>query len=152
MHIRTSPLAALKPAGSLPRSRLRSAVAGPKWLISTFRRPVPQSAARCLATICTGVSTGQAVLRISLGLVWGHCKHWIVDWPVCAADLACFGLEHLFQNGLVARDGFDALVVVTQSPDYFMLPTSSVIQGRLGLKQDMFCMDINQGCAGFVIG
>jgi 3-oxoacyl-[acyl-carrier-protein] synthase-3 len=33
-----------------------------------------------------------------------------------------------------------------------MPPTSSVIQGRLGLQHDMFCMDINQGCAGFLIG
>jgi 3-oxoacyl-[acyl-carrier-protein] synthase-3 len=33
-----------------------------------------------------------------------------------------------------------------------MPPTSNVIQGRLGLKQDMFCVDINQGCAGFLIG
>ena len=47
---------------------------------------------------------------------------------------------------------FDALILVTQSPDYFMPPTSNVIQGRLNLKQDMLCLDINQGCAGFVIG
>ena len=33
-----------------------------------------------------------------------------------------------------------------------MPPTNSVIQGRLGLKQDMLCLDINQGCAGFVVG
>jgi 3-oxoacyl-[acyl-carrier-protein] synthase-3 len=33
-----------------------------------------------------------------------------------------------------------------------MPPTSSIIQGKLELKQDMFCLDINQGCAGFVVG
>ena len=33
-----------------------------------------------------------------------------------------------------------------------MPPTSNVIQGRLGLKQDMLCLDISQACAGFVIG
>jgi 3-oxoacyl-[acyl-carrier-protein] synthase-3 len=33
-----------------------------------------------------------------------------------------------------------------------MPPTSSVIQGRLGLKEDMYCVDINQGCAGFLFG
>ena len=33
-----------------------------------------------------------------------------------------------------------------------MPATSSLIQGRLGLKQDMLCLDINQACAGFVIG
>lgn len=84
--------------------------------------------------------------------VMGFDKHRIVDGPVCVSDLACFGLEHLFEKGLLERDDFDALVVVTQSPDYLMPPTSNVIQGQLKLKHDLFCMDINQGCAGFLIG
>ncbi len=89
---------------------------------------------------------------LKLKEVMGYDRHRIVDGPVCSSDLACFGLEYLFRNNLLSPDGFDALYVVTQSPDYLMPPTSSVIQGRLGLKHDMFCMDINQGCAGFVIG
>jgi 3-oxoacyl-[acyl-carrier-protein] synthase-3 len=89
---------------------------------------------------------------LKLKLVMGYDKHRIVDGPVCASDLACFGMEHLFATGKLGRDDCDAMIVVTQSPDYLMPPTSSVIQGRLGLKQDMFCLDINQGCAGFLIG
>lgn len=30
--------------------------------------------------------------------------------------------------------------------------TSKVVHGRLGLHQDIFCLDVNQGCAGFIIG
>jgi 3-oxoacyl-[acyl-carrier-protein] synthase-3 len=89
---------------------------------------------------------------LKLMKVMGYDKHRIVDGPVCASDLACFGMEHLFASGKLGRDDFDALIVVTQSPDYLMPATSSVIQGRLGLKHDMFCLDINQGCAGFLIG
>ena len=89
---------------------------------------------------------------LKLMKVMGYDKHRIVDGPVCASDLACFGMEHLFASGKLGRDGCDALIVVTQSPDYLMPPTSCVIQGRLGLKPDMFCLDINQGCAGFLIG
>jgi 3-oxoacyl-[acyl-carrier-protein] synthase III len=33
-----------------------------------------------------------------------------------------------------------------------MPPTSNLIQGRLGLKKDLLCLDLNQGCAGFLIG
>ena len=44
------------------------------------------------------------------------------------------------------------MILVTQSPDYFMPPTSHVIHGALGLKQDMVCLDINQGCSGYVVG
>jgi 3-oxoacyl-[acyl-carrier-protein] synthase III len=89
---------------------------------------------------------------LKLKQVMGYDKHRIVDGPVCASDLACFGMEHLFATGKLGRDECDALIVVTQSPDYFLPPTSSVIQGRLGLKPDMFCLDINQGCAGFLVG
>ena len=89
---------------------------------------------------------------LKLKEVMGYDKHRMVDPGVCVSDLAVFGLEHLFKNGLLHRDEIDALILVTQSPDHFMPPTSNLIQGRLGLKQDLFCMDIGQGCAGFVIG
>jgi 3-oxoacyl-[acyl-carrier-protein] synthase-3 len=89
---------------------------------------------------------------LKLKEVMGYDKHRIVDPGVCVSDLAVFGLEHLFSQGLLRPDDFDALILVTQSPDYFMPPTSNVIQGRLGLKQDMLCLDISQGCAGFVVG
>ncbi len=89
---------------------------------------------------------------LKLKEVMGYDKHRIVEPGVCVSDLAVFGLEHLFQKNLLQPDEFDALILVTQTPDYFMPPTSNVIQGRLKLKQNMLCLDINQGCAGFVLG
>ena len=82
----------------------------------------------------------------------GYDRHRLVQPGVCVSDLAVFGMEQLFVSGKLGRDDFDALILVTQSPDHFLPPTSSIIQGRLKLKQDLFCMDINQGCAGFVMG
>ena len=59
----------------------------------------------------------------------------------------------MFRNNLLSPRRSDGLYVVTQSLDYLdAAHQQRVIQGRLGLKHDMFCMDINQGCAGFVIG
>jgi 3-oxoacyl-[acyl-carrier-protein] synthase-3 len=89
---------------------------------------------------------------LKLKEVMGYDKHRMVRDGQCVSDQAVFGMEHLFQSGLLDRDGFDALILVTQSPDHFSPPTSNIIQGRLNLKQDLFCMDINQGCAGFLIG
>lgn len=89
---------------------------------------------------------------LKLKNVMGYDRHRLVEPDVCVSDLAVFGLEHLFTGGLLGRDDFDALILVTQSPDHFMPPTSNIIQGRLNLKQDLLCLDINQGCAGFVIG
>jgi 3-oxoacyl-[acyl-carrier-protein] synthase-3 len=89
---------------------------------------------------------------LKLKEVMGYDKHRIVEPGVCVSDLAVFALNHLFTSDLLRPDEIDALVLVTQSPDYFMPPTSNVIQGRLNLKPDLLCLDINQGCAGFVIG
>ena len=93
-----------------------------------------------------------AARSLKLKAVMGYNKHRVVNPGVCVSELAVFGLEYLFQQGLLERDGFDALILVTQTPDHLMPPTSNIIQGRLNLKRDLFCLDINQGCAGFVIG
>lgn len=87
-----------------------------------------------------------------LAEVMGYERHRIVAGPVCSSDLAVAGIEHLFATDRLRPHEIDAMVVVTQSPDYLMPATSKVIHGRLGLHQDVFCLDINQGCAGFVIG
>ncbi|MBR1580566.1 MAG: ketoacyl-ACP synthase III [Selenomonadaceae bacterium] len=87
-----------------------------------------------------------------LKLVMGYDRHHLVEDGVTVSDMAVFGMKYLFDNGLLSKDDISALVLVTESPDYFLPPTSCVIQGRLGLSQDVFCLDINQGCAGYIVG
>lgn len=89
---------------------------------------------------------------LKLKMAMGYNKHRIVEEGVCVSDLCCYGLTYLFDHSLLKREEIDALILVTQSPDYFMPPTSNIVQGRLGLKHDMICMDVNQGCAGFILG
>ena len=76
---------------------------------------------------------------LKLKEVMGYDKRRLVNPGVCVSDLAVFGLEQLFKRGLLDKNEIDALVLVTVSPDHFMPPTSNLIQGRLGLKQDMIC-------------
>jgi 3-oxoacyl-[acyl-carrier-protein] synthase-3 len=89
---------------------------------------------------------------LKLKEVMGYDRRRLVEPGVCVSDMAVFGLQNLFDRGLLKPDDIDALLLITQSPDYFMPATSSIIQGRLGLKQDMLCLDVNQACAGFVLG
>ncbi len=89
---------------------------------------------------------------LKLKEVMGFDKRRVVEPGVCVSDLAVFGLQHLFEAGLLKREDIDALLLITQTPDHFVPPTSNIIQGRLGLKQDMLCLDISQACAGFVLG
>ena len=79
-------------------------------------------------------------------------RHRIAPPDVCSSDLCMFGLKKLLDDGTLKPEEIGALIFVSQTPDYFMPPTSNVIQGKLGLHHEMICLDINQGCTGFLLG
>lgn len=87
-----------------------------------------------------------------LKMIMGYEEKRIAEKGVCSSDLCEFGVKYLFDNNFLKPDEIDALVMVTQSPDYFMPATSHLLHGKLGLKNDIVCIDICQGCSGFIIG
>ncbi len=89
---------------------------------------------------------------MKLKMVMGYDRHRIFDPGVCISDLIVKGMNYLFDQNKLNKEDIDALVVVTQSPDYLMPPTSTIIHYKLGLKQDIFCLDISQGCTGYIVG
>lgn len=89
---------------------------------------------------------------LKLKTTMGYHAHRVFEHPVCVSDVAVFAIGQLIEKSKIAKEDIDALIVVTETPDYIMPPTSNIIQGRLDLKEDMICLDINQGCAGFEIG
>ena len=84
--------------------------------------------------------------------VMGYGKHRIVDKGTSMSDLSIFGAEKIFESGFVKKEEIGALLLVTESPDYFLPPTSNIIQGQLGFSDDVYCLDINSGCCGYVVG
>lgn len=89
---------------------------------------------------------------MKLKLAMGYNEHRVAEPGQCSSDFCKFGLQYLFDNNLLNKDDIDALLFVSQSADYYMPPTSNLIQGYFELKQDCLCLDINQGCAGFELG
>ena len=89
---------------------------------------------------------------MKLKLAMGYNDHRIAEPSQCSSEFCKFGLQYLFDNGMLKKEEIDALLFVSQSADYYMPPTSNLIHGHFGLKQDCLCMDINQGCAGFELG
>ena len=89
---------------------------------------------------------------VKLGKIMGYGTQRIVDEKTTVSDLCVFGMNYLFDNQLLEKNSIGAVVLCTQSPDYFLPATSNVISGRLDLSQDVISMDINQGCAGFEVG
>ncbi len=50
------------------------------------------------------------------------------------------------------KEEIDALVFVTQVPDYILPATSCILQERLKLSEECYTLDISLGCSGWVYG
>lgn len=84
--------------------------------------------------------------------VMGFDEHRIAPEHVTAADLCEHAFNKLISDSKLDPLTIDALIFITHTPDHFIPPTSSILHGKLGLKEDCLCFDINQGCAGYIIG
>lgn len=84
--------------------------------------------------------------------VMGYEKHRVVKSETATSDLCVFGLQHMLDTNIISKEEIGAIVVVTVTPDYFIPHVSNIVQGACNLSTDILCLDISQGCCGFLIG
>jgi 3-oxoacyl-[acyl-carrier-protein] synthase-3 len=70
----------------------------------------------------------------------------------CASDLAYAAAMKLFASGACAPGDIDFILLCTQSPDYFLPTTASLLQHSLGIPQTTGALDFNLGCSGYIYG
>lgn len=71
---------------------------------------------------------------------------------VTASDLCFAAAEKLLTDLNWNRQEIKVLVFVTQTPDYLIPNTSSILQEKLKLPKDCLAFDVNLGCSGYVYG
>ena len=71
---------------------------------------------------------------------------------ICTSDLCCAAADRLLSDLAWDRDSVDALIFVSQTPDYDLPATSCFLQTRLGLSKHCAAFDVNLGCSGYVYG
>jgi 3-oxoacyl-[acyl-carrier-protein] synthase-3 len=71
---------------------------------------------------------------------------------LCASDLCFESAEKLLQVSGTAREEIEALVLVTQYPDFPLPATSPILQSRLSLPKSCLTADLVLGCSGYVYG
>jgi 3-oxoacyl-[acyl-carrier-protein] synthase III len=89
---------------------------------------------------------------LKLSKIMGYGSRRVVQNGTTVSDLCIHGLNYLINDKSLDKESIDALILVTQTPDYFLPPTSNIIAGSLDLGEDVLCLDINQGCAGYEVG
>lgn len=80
-----------------------------------------------------------------------HQRRICPEWQ-CFSDLAFDATEKLLHDLQWQREEIDALIVVTQSPDYLIPATAIILQDRLGLPHSTIAFDVNLGCSGYPFG
>lgn len=73
-----------------------------------------------------------------------------LELPYTIGDLAVSSLKHFFLQTKEDPKAVDALIFVTQTPDFLIPGVSYKIQSELGFSEETLLLDFTQGCSGFV--
>ncbi len=74
------------------------------------------------------------------------------DKDVCSSDLCFKAAEQLLNDNNIDRNSIDALIFLSQTPDYRQPATAPSLQYRLGLPKTTLSFDVNLACSGYVYG
>ena len=91
-------------------------------------------------------------LRHKIVKVTGIKNRRVAAKNVTTADLCIEAAAQIIGDLNWNKDEIDAVIFVTQTPDYLLPSTSTIIQHRLGLSTSCLALDISLGCSGYVYG
>lgn len=71
---------------------------------------------------------------------------------LCTSDLCYAAAEKLILDLKWDKKEIDAIIFVSQRPDYILPATACILQDRLGLSKECYAEDVSLGCSGWVYG
>lgn len=77
-------------------------------------------------------------------------RHHNAPTDICSSDLCIAAADKLIAELGWEKNSVEAVVFVTQTPDYLEPATSCIIQNRMGLSTECMTLDISLGCSGWV--
>ena len=90
--------------------------------------------------------------RVKLITSTGIEEKRVAPQGVCTSDLCLAAAERLIEELGWDKSEIEALVFVSQTPDYILPATACLLQDRLGLSKECLAFDISLGCSGWVYG
>jgi 3-oxoacyl-[acyl-carrier-protein] synthase-3 len=82
----------------------------------------------------------------------GIAQRRVASSGLCTSDMAAQSAQELLDSLGWAPDTIDALVFVSQTPDYALPATACILQEQLGLSSHCAAFDVSLGCSGYVYG
>ncbi len=84
--------------------------------------------------------------------IMGYNQHRLSKVTSTVSDFAVYGLNHILQNKWIKKEEIGAIVTVTLCPDHYVPHISNIVQNKCGIGTDIICLDVAQGCCGFLLG
>lgn len=106
---------------------------------------------RVVDNLEAGAAYGAVEVRKVVSMAGVRNRH-VVDPGICSSDLSCQAARGLLEKLDWAPESITGLIMVTQSPDYFLPSTSCLIHKWLGLSADCASFDVGLGCSGYPYG
>ncbi|WP_197075399.1 ketoacyl-ACP synthase III [Sphingomonas sp. Ag1] len=78
-------------------------------------------------------------------------RHW-VDADTTTSDLCAAAATRLMETLDWLPESVDAIVFISQTPDYRLPATATVLQAGLGLRPGIIAFDVNLGCSAYPYG
>lgn len=94
---------------------------------------------------------GEESVRDVVKMIGVRRRYWVEE-GVTASDLCFQAADKLLTRLNWDKSTVDALIFVSQTPDYRLPATACVLQGRLGLDVACAAFDVNLGCSGYTYG
>lgn len=76
----------------------------------------------------------------------------VVDEHQTTSDLCVAAATHLLSKATCHPDEIEALIFVSQTPDYRLPASACELQDRLKLPKNIAAFDVNLGCSGYTYG
>lgn len=75
-----------------------------------------------------------------------------VGFELTTSDLCYAAAERLIADLGWDKQEIEAIIFVSQTPDYILPATACILQDRLGLSKECYAADLSLGCSGWVYG
>lgn len=94
---------------------------------------------------------GEESVQKFINLTGVKTRHVAFD-EQCTSDLCYAAACRLMEKLGWEPSSIDALILITQTPDYAVPASACVLQHRMGLSEDCIAFDVNLGCSAYVYG
>jgi 3-oxoacyl-[acyl-carrier-protein] synthase III len=76
----------------------------------------------------------------------------VASQDTCSSDLCYVAAKKILNDPVISATDINALVFISQTPDYRVPGTSIILQDKLELPESTIAFDVNMTCSGYIYG